>query len=118
MWQAVATPLRVRVGRCGVSGAPVALVAAFGLLDLREQQPEAALVEAGDAGGLGVAARFAGQAGFQRGTGQQQAAFGVLGVGLGQLLSRLQTRQRVGDRGQGEFGQVGMRGEGPAMADR
>ena len=87
-------PGRVRIGNGGAPQRvplrqPAGLaVAAFGLLDLGDQQPQPTLVEAGRDRGLCLATRLAGQPGLERRPRQQQAAFGMLRIGLGQPLAR------------------------------
>ena len=119
----VASPDRIRLGRGGATQRialrqpPGLGVTAFRLLDLRQQQPQATLVDTGRDGGLGMAAGLAGQAGLERGARQQQAALEMVGIGLGQPPRGLRALQRVAHRLQRERGQVRLRRDAPTVAD-
>ena len=118
-----AVPCRVGVGGSGASQrvplreAARLAVTAFRLLDLRQQQPQPALVEAGGGGGLGLAPGLARETGLQRRARQKQSAFGMLRIGFGQPLRRLRALQRLTHRRQCELGEIGLRRDGPTVPD-
>ena len=101
---------RVPQGHTSRLGVPL-----FGVRDVREQQMEPSLVDAGRQRRFGLMPRLPHQSGVERRPSEQQTAFRVFGIGPRELLRRLGTRQHIRDRRQGERREVRVRRHRPRM---